>query len=174
MSHYALFDTAIGPMALAWGPHGVVACELPARSPAHLEARFARRHERAAPDGFAAEVIARLCSHLAGQPDALLDVALDLRATPAFAQRVYALTRAIAPGDTRTYGQIADTLGGAGLARAVGQALGANPFAPIVPCHRVMAAHGGAGGFSATGGVSTKLRLLEIEGARHGGQDGLF
>ena len=105
MSRYALFDTSIGPMALAWGPHGVVACELPARSPAHLEARFARRHERAAPDGFAAEVIARLRNHLAGQPDALLDVALDLRATPAFAQRVYALTRAIAPGDTRTYGQ---------------------------------------------------------------------
>lgn len=92
----------------------------------------------------------------------------------AFHQRVYERTRAIAPGTTLSYGELAGQLGGRGLARAVGQAMGANPFAPVVPCHRVLAAGGRSGGFSATGGARTKLRLLEIEGYRPGGAPSLF
>ena len=84
---------------------------------------------------------------------------------PDFAQHVYLLARAIAPGQTRSYGDLADALGGKTLARAVGQALGANPFAPVVPCHRILASHGVAGGFSASGGTRTKLSMLEFEGA---------
>lgn len=77
------------------------------------------------------------------------------------------------PGETVTYGEIARRLSDPGAARAVGQALGSNPFAPVVPCHRVLAADGRAGGFSANGGVTTKLRLLLIEHARFNGP-GLF
>jgi methylated-DNA-[protein]-cysteine S-methyltransferase len=72
-----------------------------------------------------------------------------------------------------TYGEVAQRLGEPGAARAVGQALGANPFAPVVPCHRVLGAQTGTGGFSAHGGLLTKLKMLEIEGTRFGGP-GLF
>ena len=110
------------------------------------------------------------------------DIPLDWHGIPEFAQHVYRLALAIAPGHTRTYGALAADLGagsdadgfadsvngGRGLARAVGQALGANPFAPVVPCHRILAAQGGSGGFSASGGTRTKLSLLEWEGAALG------
>jgi methylated-DNA-[protein]-cysteine S-methyltransferase len=86
--------------------------------------------------------------------------------TPELDRRVYEIARATGPGETTTYGEIATRLGDIGLSRAVGQALGRNPWPLIVPCHRVLAAGGKPGGFSAAGGVTTKRRLLEIEGAR--------
>jgi len=104
----------------------------------------------------------------------LLEIALDWQGVPEFARNVYALARAIAPGQTRTYGDLAADLGGPGLARAVGQALGANPFAPVVPCHRVLAAGREPGGFSGGQGALTKLRMLELEGAAWGGTLSLF
>ncbi|MPT12330.1 methylated-DNA--[protein]-cysteine S-methyltransferase [Comamonas sp.] len=106
-------------------------------------------------------------------PD-LLEIALDEFAVPAFHSRVYAFTRALAPGRTSTYGEVASALGEPGAARAVGQALGANPFAPIVPCHRVLAAGRSPGGFSGGQGALTKLRMLEIEGGAWGGTQSLF
>lgn len=106
-------------------------------------------------------------------PD-LQEIALDEFAVPAFHSRVYAFTRALAPGRTSTYGEVAAALGEAGAARAVGQALGANPFAPIVPCHRVLAAGRAPGGFSGGQGALTKLRMLEIEGGAWGGTQSLF
>ena len=90
---------------------------------------------------------------------------------PEFHAAVYAIARAIPPGATLTYGEVARRLGDASAARAVGQALGRNPFAPIVPCHRVLAANGGTGGFSAHGSVTTKLRMLAIEGVRVGPEE---
>jgi len=93
---------------------------------------------------------------------------------PDFHQRVYAIARRIVPGSTRTYGDVAKELGDIGLAQAVGQTLGRNPFAPIVPCHRVLAANGRPGGFSGGGGVLTKLRMLAIEGTWPGGTPSLF
>ena len=104
----------------------------------------------------------------------LLEIALDWQGVPEFARNVYALARAIAPGQTRTYGDLAADLGGPGLARAVGQALRANPFAPVVPCHRVLAAGREPGGFSGGQGALTKLRMLELEGAAWGGTRSLF
>ncbi len=83
------------------------------------------------------------------------------------------MARAIPPGATVSYGDLATRLGAPGSARAVGQALGRNPFAIIVPCHRVLAAGGRVGGFTANGGVTTKLRLLSIEGANDGAVAGL-
>lgn len=104
------------------------------------------------------------------------DVVLDWHGVPDFSRAVYQLALAIEPGQTRSYGALAQDLGGKGLARAVGQALGANPFAPVVPCHRILAAQGAGGGFSANGGTRTKLQLLEWEGAPlgDGGSLGLF
>lgn len=106
-------------------------------------------------------------------PD-LAHLVLDWHGVSAFHRRVYALTRAIAPGHTRSYGEIARELGDVGLSRAVGQALGLNPFAPVIPCHRVLAAGGEPGGFSGGAGALTKLRMLEIEGAAWGGTCSLF
>ncbi len=91
-----------------------------------------------------------------------------------FEKEVYAIARTIPPGETLTYGDIAEKLGDKLLARDVGQAMGKNPFPIVVPCHRVVAANGKLGGFSAAGGVETKLKMLAIEGAAVGGQSDLF
>jgi methylated-DNA-[protein]-cysteine S-methyltransferase len=111
---------------------------------------------------------------LMGEARDLCEVPLDMTRLTPFQREVYAMARAIPPGQTRTYGEMAQALGDAGLARAVGQALGHNPFAPVVPCHRVLAAGSRSGGFSARGGVATKLRMLQIEGAQIGGEPRLF
>lgn len=104
----------------------------------------------------------------------LHEIALDWHGISAFHQQVYGLTRAIAPGQTRSYGALASELGQPGLARAIGHAMGVNPFAPVVPCHRVMAAHGQCGGFSGGEGLLTKLHMLQAEGAAWGGTASLF
>ena len=106
---------------------------------------------------------------LNGERRDLNDVTIDTQALPAFNRKVYDIARTIPPGATLTYGEIAERLGDKLLARAVGQALGENPIPLIVPCHRVLAAGGKTGGFSAPGGVVTKLQLLTIEGAEPGG-----
>jgi methylated-DNA-[protein]-cysteine S-methyltransferase len=111
---------------------------------------------------------------LQGESIDLRDVVIDYEGIAPFHQRVYEISRQILAGQTRTYGEIAAELGEPGASRAVGQALGANPFAVIVPCHRVLAAGGRSGGFSAGGGVSTKLRILLIERAQIGNEPGLF
>jgi O-6-methylguanine DNA methyltransferase len=88
-----------------------------------------------------------------------------LKGLSAFQRRVYEVTRTIGPGQTLSYGEVAALCGDRSAARAVGQALGHNPFPIIVPCHRVLGAGGKSGGFSAPGGVTTKLRLLSLEPA---------
>ena len=128
----------------------------------------------AEPDADIRHVIARITALLSGVHDDLIDVPLDLRAVPAFDRRVYELARGIAPGSTVSYGELARRLGEPGAAQVVGRALGANPFAIVVPCHRVLAAGHRAGGFSAPGGLRTKLRLLQIERAALGNAPGLF
>ena len=138
--------------------------------------RFPQSEESALPPPAVQEAITAVTALLDGnppQPTDLTHLVLDMDGVPPFHQRVYALARQIPPGETRTYGELARQLGEPGAARAVGQALGANPFAPVVPCHRVLAADGRSGGFSANGGVSTKLRMLLIERARFNGP-GLF
>ncbi len=168
-----LVGTAIGRIGLAWTADGRIhAVQLPEADDAATLARLRRRAvaaPEAQPPPVVQAVATRLQAALAGQPDPLCDVVLDEDGIPAFARRVYAAARAIPPGQVRRYGELAAQLGAPGAARAVGQALGANPYAPLVPCHRILAAGGGAGGFSATGGTRTKLRLLQIEGARLGG-----
>ncbi|OGB17713.1 MAG: cysteine methyltransferase [Burkholderiales bacterium RIFCSPLOWO2_12_67_14] len=175
---HTLFDTTIGVCGIAWGPEGVVAVQLPeadaARTRARLLIGLPPLTEVAQPPAPVQAAIEGIQALLKGEARDLLEVPLDMTRLTPFQREVYAMTRAIPPGQTRTYGEMAQALGDAGLARAVGQALGHNPFAPVVPCHRVLAAGARSGGFSARGGVATKLRMLQIEGAQIGGEPGLF
>lgn len=172
-----LFDTALGPCGIAWGAQGVRALQLPEADSAGTLARLCRHAPPVAPGEPPLEVrraMTAVSALLRGDDVDLAFVRLDLRGVPALHQRIYALARAIPRGRTLSYGEVAERLGDRSLARAVGQALARNPFAPVVPCHRVLAAHGKAGGFSAPGGLKTKLRLLTIEGAHPSGAPDLF
>jgi methylated-DNA-[protein]-cysteine S-methyltransferase len=162
-----LFDTPIGRCGLAWRAQGIVGVQLP--EPAGVErARLLRRFPDALesrPPPNVVDAIAKVVLHLAGESPDLDSIELDMTGVPEFDRRVYEITRAIPRGRTRSYGEVAAALGDPGAARAVGQSLGRNPVPIIVPCHRVLAAAGRPGGFSAHGGVVTKLRLLALEGA---------
>jgi methylated-DNA-[protein]-cysteine S-methyltransferase len=168
-NEFALFDTAIGCCAIAWSARGISAVRLPEGSPAASRARLGRQlpgAREAAPPAGAQRAIDGIVSLLDGEPRALDDVILDMAGVPEFNRRVYEVARTIPWGATLSYGEIARRLGDPAAARDVGQALGQNPFAIVVPCHRVVAAGGKWGGFSARGGVATKRRLLSIEGAQ--------
>ncbi len=164
---FILFDTAIGRCAIAWSPRGVAGVQLPETKElttrARVLQRFPRAREAAAPFEVerAQDAIVAL---LRGEAGDLSSVVLDMDPVPPFHRRVYEAARSIPRGATMTYGALAARAGAAGSARAVGQALARNPFAIIVPCHRVVAAGGRIGGFSANGGITTKHRLLAIEG----------
>lgn len=114
--------------------------------------------------GAVGSLLVRLQRHWDGQPQRYDDVRMDLSGVPPFHRDVYAAARALAVGETCTYGELAKRLGAPGAARAVGQALARNPLPLVVPCHRVLAAGGRPGGFSAPGGLITKARLLREEG----------
>lgn len=128
----------------------------------------------AAPSPEAAKAIAALVRLLDGEEEDLSALPVDLSPLAAFERRVLELTRRIPHGETRTYGELASALGSPGVARAVGRALGRNPIPILIPCHRVLAASGRSGGFSAPGGVTTKMRMLQIERARRTGAPELF
>lgn len=169
---YALFETAIGRCGIAWSERGVTAVQLPEASDAETRGRVIRRTPRVretAPPATIGEAIAGIVALLRGDrgpASELAFVALDFDRVPAFERSVYSVTRTVPPGETATYGEIAGRLGTPGAARAVGRALGRNPYVLVVPCHRVLPSDGGFGGFSASGGTALKRRLLAIEGAR--------
>jgi methylated-DNA-[protein]-cysteine S-methyltransferase len=165
---FTLFDTAIGSCGIAWGERGIFAVQLPMSSEDKTRKRIHQRFgdiEENAPPPAVQAAIGGIVELLTGKPNDLSDVVLDLEGVPEFNRGVYAIARAIPPGKTLTYGDIAKRLGGVELSRDVGQALGHNPCPVVVPCHRVLAAGGKPGGFSANGGVVTKLKMLAIEGA---------
>ena len=172
-----LFETAIGWCGLAWGPVGLAGVVLPEVDVAATRARLASpplSAVEADPPPSVRAAIEAITGLLEGEPRDLSFVLLDLGGIADFERRVYLAARAIPPGATATYGEIAAGLGDKTLARAVGQALGRNPWPIVVPCHRVLAADGKAGGFSAPGGLQTKARMLSIEQARIGAAPGLF
>jgi methylated-DNA-[protein]-cysteine S-methyltransferase len=164
-----LFDTDIGRCGIAWGDRGLLGVQLPEATDARTLSRLAQKapaaREAAMPDH-----VRRACDAmtelLRGEANDLAFIVVDMEQVPAFNRRVYDLARTIAPGETLTYGDIATRLGDKLLSRAVGKALGENPFPIVIPCHRVLAANGKTGGFSANGGVATKFRMLAIERAR--------
>jgi len=165
---YALFETPIGLCAIVWDAHGIIGTQLPepGRGAAvrRLQQRFPEAHQ-AQPTPAIAAAMKRIEAVLGGAKDDFADFALEWRTVSAFDRAVYRQAQAIPSGETITYGMLAARLGDPGRAQAVGQALGRNPWPIVVPCHRVTAADGRMGGFSAPGGRATKLKLLEIEGA---------
>ena len=176
-SGFTLFDTAIGRCGLAWSERGIVALQLPEADDGKTRARLLRRRPElaeAAPPVEVERAIEAIQALLRGEPIDLSAVALDLDDLPEFNRKVYETARMIPAGETLTYGEIAKRLGDLQLSRAVGHALGQNPVAIIVPCHRVLGADRKPGGFSAGGGVRTKLKILSIERAHIGGTRDLF
>jgi methylated-DNA-[protein]-cysteine S-methyltransferase len=169
---FALFSTAIGTCGTAWSERGIGAVLLPDKSEQATRDRLRRRFPEARENTAPADVrraIDDIVALLAGARRDLGYVRIDVAGLSDLQRRVYDIARAIPFGATLTYGEIAERLGDRMLARDVGQALGDNPFPIIVPCHRVLAAGGKIGGFSAPGGARTKLRLLSIEGTELGG-----
>jgi len=175
---FAVFDSAIGPCGIAWSSRVVVRFLLPQATAADTEARMRElcpTAELASPRGWVSELVARVQRHLKGEHDAFADVPLDTAALPPFFAKVYEALRKVHAGATTTYGALGRRIGGStGAARAVGTAMAKNPFALLVPCHRVIGSDGKLHGFSAHGGLTTKARLLEIEGLKSPEQTSLF
>ena len=166
-SSFALFETAIGTCGVAWTDRGLAGVQLPEASATSTRSRLQRRFPDAVesePPPDIAATIAQIIALLLGERVDLSAIVVDYHGVPPFDREVYRAAREIPPGATLTYGEIATRIGRPGTARDVGVALARNPFAIVVPCHRVVAANGRLGGFSGSGGTATKLRLLGIEG----------
>jgi len=167
---FAIFGTAIGHCGLVWTARGIAGVNLPEGSEGKTRARIVKRFpdaSEAAPSGDVQRIIEAIIALIAGEKIDFSHVTLDHAPLPEFSRRVYAIVRKIPIGETLTYGDVAKQLGDIALSREVGQAMGKNPTPIIMPCHRVVAASGKTGGFSAPGGVDTKMKLLSIE-RRHG------
>jgi methylated-DNA-[protein]-cysteine S-methyltransferase len=163
---FALFGTPIGRCGIAWGGSGVRGTQLPERTASRTRARISGRvplgGERTPPVDVR-RLIKMVLASLDGELVDLTGARLDMDGIAPFHRAVYEATRTIPTGTTLTYGQVAAMAGAPRAARAVGHALGRNPFPLIVPCHRVLGAVG-IGGFTADGGITTKRRLLALEG----------
>jgi methylated-DNA-[protein]-cysteine S-methyltransferase len=168
---YSIFDTAIGRCGITWGDSGILGVQLPEAREVETRGRILRRYPDARelrPPLHIDLAIEGIGALLRGESCDLDDIHLDMTGLPGFNQRVYALTRAIPRGETRTYGELAKQLGASGAVHSVAQALARSPFVIIVPCHRVLEAGGYADKMSPNGGVISKRRLLAIEGAPGG------
>jgi methylated-DNA-[protein]-cysteine S-methyltransferase len=166
--HYQVFETASGHAAIAWNAAGISALRLPASSPAAAEHALLRRLPdavRSEPPSDVSDVIAAAQHYFEGAETDFSDVPIDFgEQEPLFAQ-IYAAVRRLGWGQTTTYGAVAKELGaGPEVARDVGRAMAMNPLPLIIPCHRVLAAGGKVGGFSAPGGSDSKAKMLAIEG----------
>jgi methylated-DNA-[protein]-cysteine S-methyltransferase len=167
--HHHLFDTALGTCGVAWNARGLIAVQLPEKTRAATERRLAVRAGSAgaaAPPAWVEALVADIQRYLAGERVDFSAVAVDLENLEPFRQRLYAALRETPYGATTTYGALAQRLGldDPQAARDVGAAMGRNPVPLVIPCHRVLAAGGRLGGFSAPGGSATKAKLLALEG----------
>lgn len=158
------FDTALGLFGIGWTDAGVARVQLPGLEPDALAVRINRGGaEPGTPKRRIEAVIERIEDYAEGEPVVFTADDIDLAGVPAWHRLAYQALLAIGWGQTTTYGDLARTLGDVTLARAVGQAMGANPVPLIVPCHRVLASTGKTGGFSAPGGALAKARMLALE-----------
>lgn len=169
---YFIFETAAGFCGIAWNAVGITRFQLPTRAAEATERLLLRRlpaGEASQPTPEIQETVAAVRRYFEGEEIDFSGFAVDVEGQDAFFQRIYAATRALHWGQTTTYGALAKDLGaGPEAARDVGQAMAKNPVALIIPCHRVLAAGGKIGGFSAPGGSNTKLHMLELEGVHLG------
>ncbi len=171
--HYTLFETALGWMGIAWSDHGITAVQTPDRDRDATERRLFRRPrcsdakpaETMPPE--IATAVDLLQRYASGETVDFNSIAVDVEAEPFF-KDIWQAARDLGFGETVTYGELANRAGHPGMARETGQALGANPVPVIVPCHRIVAAGGKLGGFSAPGGTRTKEKLLALEGVHVG------
>ena len=165
---YTVFDTMIGRCGIAWGDSGVIGVQLPEAREIETRRRLFRLYPEARelrPPLNVEMAIEGIVALLRGEPADLSEVILDMTGIPAFNARVYAFTRTIPRGETRSYGEVATNLRASGAVHSVAQAISRNPFMIIVPCHRVLEAGGYADKISPHGGTISKRRLLSIEGA---------
>jgi methylated-DNA-[protein]-cysteine S-methyltransferase len=161
---WTLFDTGIGTCGIAWNERGLLRMQLPEKDDAATRARLeAASATSEAPPPWVSDAIALVREHLAGRPQDLGDIALDLSRATALTAAIYRAAQAVPAGTTTTYGELARQVGSPDAARAVGRAMATNPWPIIVPCHRVVAKDG-SGGFSAHGGLVTKELILRLEG----------
>jgi methylated-DNA-[protein]-cysteine S-methyltransferase len=167
LHRYSVFETAHDFCAIAWNEAGITRLQLPVKTHAAAERIMLRRTPGAAagiPPPIAAEAIAAVTRYFEGETIDFSLIEVDLRESDDFSRKVYAAARRVKWGQTTTYGALAKEIGGGPeTARAVGQALARNPIPLIIPCHRVLAAGGSIGGFSAPGGAATKMRMLGLE-----------
>ena len=179
---YCLFETPLGACGIAWKeeetsriPPVVTFFLLPEATRSLTDTRIARssggRKARVPPPRIAG-IIRKIQKHLHGDVQDFLDIVVDLDGAGPFARQVYETVRKIPAGRTMTYGELAAGMNRPTASRAVGQALGRNPIPLLIPCHRVVASGNDLRGFSAHGGVKTKARMLDIEGASIGLPDG--
>jgi len=170
---YCLIATAIGPVGLAWSEAGLIRVQLPDVDGPRTLGRLLRRLEadEGHPPEWLVPTVKRLQQYFTGIPTDLSAEPLDLASVPEFHARLYREMLKLGWGETVTYGQLAERVGSPGAAQSVGQAMGKNPVPIIVPCHRVLASGNKMGGFSAPGGVKTKLALLDMEGIRLGARN---
>ncbi|HHZ09646.1 MAG TPA: methylated-DNA--[protein]-cysteine S-methyltransferase [Rhizobiales bacterium] len=165
---YTVFETAAGWCGIGWSDAGVARFHLPEKTAAAAERAMQRRMPVAAagdPPPAVAAAISAARRYFSGEPTDFADIVLDLDVEDDFFRRVYAAARAVGWGRTTTYGTLAKALGaGPEAARDVGQAMARNPVPLLIPCHRVLAAGGKIGGFSAPGGSAAKQRMLAMEG----------
>jgi methylated-DNA-[protein]-cysteine S-methyltransferase len=174
---YTIFDTAVGRCGIASGDAGILGVQLPEAREIETRRRMLRQYPDARelrPPLNVEIAIDGIVALLRGQPGDLSDVTLDMSGIQAFNQRVYAFTRTIPHGETRTYGEVAIGLRASGATHSVAQAISRNPFMIIVPCHRVLEAGSYADQISPNGGAISKRRLLSIEGARATSSKTLF
>lgn len=168
---HAVFETALGFMGVAWSDKGLTRLCLPQTSRDGVERRLLRL-DGAIPAGnrpqWIAELIAAIRAYAAGETVDFSAFPVDLGGVDEFRLAIYDAARRLAFGEVTTYGELAKRAGHAGLARETGAALGANPVPLVIPCHRIMAAGGKIGGFSAPGGSATKERMLGLEGVQVG------
>ena len=171
-SQYQLFETAAGIAAIGWTGGDITRFRLPAPATPETERAILSHFpgaKRAEPPATIAAVIAAAIRYFEGERVEFFEAPVALGEQPSFFAQVYAHVRTLGWGETTTYGAVARALGaGPEQARAVGQAMATNPVPLIIPCHRVMAAGGAIGGFSAPGGSQSKARMLELEGVATG------
>ncbi len=168
---HCLIATAFGPVGIAWSAAGLVRLQLPYADAEETRARLLRGlddAQEAHPPAWLEASVKLLQQYFAGRPVDLRLVPVDFERVPDFEKAVYVEAMKLGWGETSTYGELAARAGSPGAAQAVGRAMGRNPVAVVMPCHRVLASGGKPGGFSAPGGKSTKLRLLAMEGVRVG------